>query len=258
MKGKEQEPVIKDDAQPDSEGHEGENNDVPRGVEELQTLDELVGQRQNLPGPSGRKRLQKERGDTERLVLEEVEGKAKEEEDRGEGDARLAPKKEAGVGLGVDAKDRGIQRPGQKEDAEEEAHGEDVEDALDDDRPHDETLAHAFLFSEVEGLDDLAEAAGEDIGHGEADGVAREHVEETDAFLLVPQEEVPAGGPGEEVQGNKQNDQCEKEDVDAGQVAEDLLPIDAPQEKEEEDEAEEEHEAQPEGVLFHLWPPILS
>jgi hypothetical protein len=54
------------------------------------------------------------------------------------------------------------------------------------------------------------------------------------------------------VQGNKQNDQGEKEDVDAGQVAEDLLPINALQEKEEEDEAEEDDETQPDGVFFHL------
>jgi hypothetical protein len=107
-------------------------------------------------------------------------------------------------------------------------------------------------LGEVKGLDDLAEAAGEDVGHGETDRVAREHVEETDAFLFVPQKEVPAGGSGDEVHGNKQNDQGEKENVDGAQVAENFLPINAPQEKEEEDEAEEEDEDQPDGFFFHL------
>ena len=70
-------------------------------------------------------------------------------------------------------------------------------------------------MGEVEGLDDLAEAAREDVRHGESDRVAREEVEETDAFLFVPQEVGPAGSPGEEVHGSKEDDQDEEKNVDA-------------------------------------------
>jgi len=62
---------------------------------------------------------------------------------------------------------------------------------------------------------------------------------------------VPSSGPGGKVHGKKQDDQGEIENVDTREVAENFLPINTPQKKEEENEAEEDDETQSDGMLFH-------
>ena len=210
------------------------------GTEEIEPGDELAEESEDGPAGLFGKGFKEDGDDTEGPLPEEIEEEGQGQESRGDGDADGPPEGQPLSGLHAERPGPGEKGLREEEKAQQQAVRHEVEDALDDDRAHGEARPQAFLAGQVQGLDQLAEAAGEDSADREADDVGRDEVPEADIDLLTGDEDVPAEGPGDEVKGRQRDEQQEKREADVGDLGGDLLPLDAAAEKIEENEHQDD------------------
>jgi hypothetical protein len=74
----------------------------------------------------------------------------------------------------------------------------------------------------------------------------------------VYQEKSPAEGAGQEMAGNKDNDENKKFQVDISQITIDFFPVHTAEEKEEKNEGEEKDDSKADNVFSHDESSILS
>jgi hypothetical protein len=67
----------------------------------------------------------------------------------------------------------------------------------------------------------------------------------------MPDQIIPPQGASDEMKGDQDNAQDEEGDVDTLEIADNLRPIYAPEEKEEENDCQEGDEAESDPVLIH-------
>jgi len=234
--GEEEDPIIKDDAEPDDEGQQGVQGEMAAVTEELESIEKLAEKPYGgVPGALGQG-FQEERDDADGLLPAEIEQQRHRQDGRGHGDAESPPEGQPLSGLLPDGPGRGEEGPGEEEQPEEQAHGEHVEDPLHDDRADGKAGPQVLLAGEVERLDQLAQPAGEKGADREADNIGRQEVPEAHVKLLGGDEHVPARGPGDKLGGRQGDDQQEERQADVGDGGRDLVPRDAAPEKEEEAE----------------------
>ena len=236
--GEEEDPVEENDAQPDGDREPGVQGQLAGGLEELEPVDELTEDLEDGRAGLSGKRLEDEADDAEGPFPEKIEKEGRDQESRSDADAERPPESQPLACLRSDGPGPGEEGPGEEEEAQEQAHRGHVEDALDDDRAHGEARPQAFLAGQVQGLGQLAQAAGEDGADREADDVGRNEVSEPDILFLAGDEDVPADGPGDEMECSPRDEQEEEGEVDVGDIGGNLSPIDAAAEKIEENEHE--------------------
>ena len=255
--GEEEDPVEEEDAQPDNQGQDGVEGQLTGGLEELETVDELAEDLEDGRAGLFGERFEDEADDAEGPLPEEIEEEGRRQEGRGDGQADRPPDGQLFARLWADGPGPGEEGPGQEEESQEQAHRRHVEDALDDDRAHGEARPQAFLAGEVQGLGQLAQTAGEDGADRVADDVPGDKVAEADIDLLPGDEDVPAEGPGDEMEGRPGDEQEEERDVDVGDVGGDLAPLDTAAEEIEENGHEDDGDSDFKEVPAHRLATIL-
>ena len=236
----EKDPIKKSDPQPDDVGQPGIGEEVAGRVEKLQPVDELMEELEDGLPEFMRKRLEDDGRDLEGLLPEEIKEEAEDEKGRGDRRPDDPPEDQVFFGLGLDLEDRSVKRPGEKEDPQERAHREHVEDALDDDRADEETGAAALFLGQIKGFDELSDAAGQHERHGESHRVGRDQVAEAGVGFLMNEEIFPTEGAGPQMKRGEEEGAGEPTEADLLQVPPNIRPIDAPKKEKKEDGREKD------------------
>ena len=109
----------------------------------------------------------------------------------------------------------------------------------------------ALLPGQVDGLGQLSQAAGEESADGKAEDLGRQEIAEADVELLLGHQDLPAEGPGQEMEAGEEDGQEEEGHVDVGDLGGDVLPLDAAPEEIEQNDGQDGGGADLQGVRLH-------
>jgi hypothetical protein len=249
--GEKEDPIIKNNPQPDHKRKKRIEQEILPGPEKLQAADELLGQQDHPLGKPLRKRPEKKGDDPESLFPEKIKGEADEEESGGKGNADDPPEIQLGIAHGSGIEPRGVERPGQQKNAEEKAHGEHIENPLDHHRSDGEAGPDFFFLRQIEWLDQLPHPAGQGEVDGEPDRVSGKHAPEPDVPFLRKKEISPSPGARDQVERRQDDDQDKKRKMDLGKVPVDLPPVHAAEEEIEENARDNKDEDEADPAFSH-------